>query len=423
MWIFLLVPFHALLTVWLASHFGHYTAFRLWKEVLLVICLIGVVYLFATDQKIRFHTLSRRLVQVILVYALLNVAWALLALNQHDATAKAVGYGLIINLRFLLFFLVTWSVALRMSKLRDRWQRLVLWPATLVIIFGLFQAVILPHDFLRHLGYSDATIPAVETINHNQHYVRIMSTLRGANPLGAYLVVPISLISVLLIRQGRQRKQALFLAGALITLFFSFSRSAWIGAAASVGLFLVMSHLSRKTQKIALVLGVALVVVAGGLAIGLRNSQHFQNFVLHTQTHSAVKTTSNHGHAEAIKNGLSDVWHHPLGDGPGTAGPASVYNGDKPVRIAENYFIQVGQETGWLGLALFVSINLGIGYLLWARRDDPLALSLFASFIGLTLINLVSHAWTDDTLAYVWWGLAGVAMAPPKETSHVYKQD
>ena len=25
---------------------------------------------------------------------------------------------------------------------------------------------------------------------------------------------------------------------------------------------------------------------------------------------------------------------------------------------------------------------------------------------------MLSHAWTDDTLAYVWWGLAGIAMAP-----------
>jgi hypothetical protein len=23
---------------------------------------------------------------------------------------------------------------------------------------------------------------------------------------------------------------------------------------------------------------------------------------------------------------------------------------------------------------------------------------------------MLSHAWADDTLAYVWWGLAGIAM-------------
>src|SRR5689334_5503295 len=126
MLILLLMPFHAFLTVWGASIFGHYTALRLWKEVLLVLCILGTIYLLLTDQKIRTHTLQRRLVQLILIYVLLNVAWGLLALNQHDVTAKALGYGLISNLRFLAFFLVTWAVALRMSKLRANWKWLVL---------------------------------------------------------------------------------------------------------------------------------------------------------------------------------------------------------------------------------------------------------------------------------------------------------
>ena len=71
--IFFLMPFHALLTVWLSSNFGHYTGIRLWKEGLLVLCICGILYLLVTDHKIRFHTLSRRLVWLILGYMLLNL--------------------------------------------------------------------------------------------------------------------------------------------------------------------------------------------------------------------------------------------------------------------------------------------------------------------------------------------------------------
>jgi hypothetical protein len=35
-----------------------------------------------------------------------------------------------------------------------------------------------------------------------------------------------------------------------------------------------------------------------------------------------------------------------------------------------------------------------------------------ASLIGISVINLVSHAWMDDTLSLLWWGLAGIALAP-----------
>ena len=409
MFILLMMPFHAFLTVWASSLFGHYTALRLWKEWLLVLCTVGAIYLIAADHKIRSHTLTRRLVWLVFAYMALSVAWGLLALNQHDVNAKALGYGLIVNLRFLVFFLVAWTMALRLRRLRSNWQWLVYWPAVAVVVFGLLQIFILPNDFLRHFGYSASTIPAVETINHNQHYVRFFSTLRGANPLGAYLVIPISLVTVLMTRAKRNWRQGLFLAAALIVLFFTFSRSAWVGAGLSIVTALFLGRLSRRSQQIGLAAAACLVVIGAAAAIGLRHDINFENFVLHTQTNSAVPTSSNQGHVAALRNGLGDVSHHPLGDGPGTAGPASVYN-DHPARIAENYYVQIGQEVGWLGLGMFIIINLGVGYLLFLRRDDPLALSLFASLIGITFINMLSHAWTDDTLAYVWWGLAGIAM-------------
>jgi hypothetical protein len=415
MLILLGMPFHAFFTVWGASIFGgHYTALRLWKEVLLVICAAGVIYLMLTDRKIRTHTLSRRLVWLIAIYMLLNLVWGLLALNQHDVTAKALGYGLISNLRFLVFFLVTWAVALRMSRLRSHWQWMVYWPAMGVAAFGLLQIFVLPHDFLQHFGYGPDTIPPFETINNNSHYIRIASTLRGANPLGAYLLIPISLLTVLLLSRRRTWLQAGFLAELLVVLFFTFSRSAWVGAALSIGVILLLSVHTRPARRITVAVIAGLILLGAGLTFAFRHTPRFENFVFHTQTHSTEKETSNGDHSTALKHGLKDLERQPLGHGPGTAGPASVYNTGHPPRIAENYFIQVTQETGWIGFGLFALINIGVGYLLWLRRADPLALSLFASLIGLTFINMLSHAWADDTLAYVWWGLAGVAMAPDR---------
>jgi hypothetical protein len=411
MLILLLMPFHAFLTVWGSSIFGHYTALRLWKEGLLALCVVGVLYLMAFDHKIRTHTLSRRLVWVIMAYIGLNLISSLVVFSRHDVSNKALGYGLIVDLRFPIFFLVTWAVALRLARLRTHWQWLVSWPALAVVIFGLLQVFILPHDFLRHFGYGPHTIPVYETINHNKHYYRIASTLRGANPLGAYLIIPISLLVVRLLSPKRNWRQALFFLGALIVLAYSFSRSAWIGAAISIAIIVMVSVKSQKIRRLSAIAAAVLLIVATGLFVTLRHNTGFENFVFHTQSNSQVKTTSDQGHASALRSGLSDLERDPLGRGPGSAGPESVYNSGHAPRIAENYFVQIGQETGWLGLFLFLLINLGVGYLLWLRRADPLALSLFASLIGLTFVNMLSHAWADDTLAYIWWGLAGLAMA------------
>jgi hypothetical protein len=156
--------------------------------------------------------------------------------------------------------------------------------------------------------------------------------------------------------------------------------------------------------------GLAAVIVACGIATAaLWHNTTFQDAVFHTDEKSTVATSSNQGHASALRSGVTDMLKDPFGRGPGSAGPASVYN-NHPARIAENYFVQIGQETGWAGFLLFIAINLVVARALWRRRDQTLALGLFAALIGLSFVNLPSHAWTDDTLSYLWWGLAGLAV-------------
>ncbi|MEI8338751.1 MAG: O-antigen ligase family protein [bacterium] len=409
--IIMVMPFHAFLTVWLSSLVGHYTALRLWKELLLIVAGSGAIFLLLTDQKIRQNTLSRRIVWLILAYIALNIVWGIIGFFGGDLSAKALGYGLIVNTRFLIFFLIAWAVALRTDRLRNNWQKMVLWPAVIVVVFGILQFSVLPNDFLKHFGYSVSTIEPFETINSNSNYIRISSTLRGANPLGAYLIIPITFLAMLIMRGKRTWQNVTLLIGALMALVFTFSRSAWIGTALALSTLGVMNLEGRNIAKSNLLLLSLLLALIAGSAYALRSNSHFQNVIFHTEDRSVVKVSSNQNHWSATKNGVIDVAKHPLGFGPGSAGPASSYNNGNG-RIAENYFVQVGQELGWIGLVFFTVINIGVGYLLWLKRADPLALGLFASFIGITAVNMLMHAWADDTLAYVWWGLAGIAMAP-----------
>jgi hypothetical protein len=194
-------------------------------------------------------------------------------------------------------------------------------------------------------------------------------------------------------------------------LYASGSRSAWLGAVLSLAALAWLQPRTRRARVFFGGAGVAVIVLAIGGYLLFKHNVSLQNEILHTQTNSAVKTTSNSAHASALKEGLKDVWRQPLGDGPGTAGPASVYNGSHPARIAENYYVQVAQETGWLGLAIFLCILFLVALELYEQAGESrLALVLFASFIGIAFVNMLSHAWVDDTLAYVWWGLAGVAL-------------
>jgi hypothetical protein len=410
--ILVVLPFHAFLTVWLSSELGHYTLLRLWKEILLAVISGGSVYLLYKDNVLRKRFFASRLIQLILLYCLLSLVWGFTAYGLHKVTPKALGYGLVINLRFLIFFLATWVIAAKDSWLKEKCLKIILWPAVVVVIVGLLQRLVLPYDFLKHFGYNNSTIYPYETINHNVHYVRVMSTLRGANPLGAYLVLVLSYVAVGVAKVKANRR--LWMAFGIATfwvLIFSYSRGAWVGLLASFMAIGFLSIRNMRTKRLLLIALGLVILIGGSLAFTLRNNLAFENAFLHTDNHSAIKVSSNQGHVSALKAGLHDLAHEPLGRGVGTAGPASVYN-KKQSRIAENYFIQIAQELGWLGVALFIVISYLIARGLWLRRSDNLATALLASLVGITFINFVSHAWADDTLAYIWWGLAGIALAP-----------
>ena len=414
--ILVLMPFHAFLSVWVSSFVGHYTALRLWKETLLILLVVMAVYLSIVF-KDKLTNLDNKLLWLIVSYVVINLVWGTVAYSNHSVDFKALVYALIANLRFLVFFLVTWTISKHTNLLKNNWQKIIILPAAMVIIFGLIQEY-LPASFLEHFGYSSLTVLPFQYVDNNSMFLRVQSTLRGANPLGAYLVLAITtLLATTIIREIRlsvhdfYSGKFLLTLTAVVTLFFTYSRSAWLGVIFSVATLFVITQYSKPLFKRYFAAGVAtLLILSVGVAANIKHNKSIQNAVLHTSQSSKSAVTSNAGHLAKLRTGAKEVATEPLGRGPGSAGPASFYN-NHPARIAENYYIQIGQELGWLGLAVFLLINVRLAYLLWLQRHDVLALSLFASLVGISFINLLSHAWTDDTLAYVWWGLAGIAIA------------
>jgi hypothetical protein len=407
-----LLPFHAFLSVWFSSIIGHYTLLRLWKEVLLIFLSAGAGYILAKDKILRIAAMNSLLIRLTVIYIILTVVWGVAAYAFNKVTLKALGFGFIVNLRFLIFFLIVWAVASKSSLLKRLWLKFLIIPATLVIFFGILQRIVFPYDFLKHFGYGPNTIYPYETINHNINYPRIMSTLRGANPLGVYLILILTALAAVVIKFKRNRLWigALLITG-MIVLVCTYSRAAWIGVILSLFSFGLMSLKRIKVERLLLPAFIVLLISAVALIVILHNNTTFENIFFHTQKHSAVQANSDQGHIAAFKNGIRDVAHEPLGRGVGTAGPASVYNNNN-VRIAENYYLQIAQEIGWAGMILFIAINYLVACELWFRRDDMLPRVLLASLIGISFVNFLSHAWTDDTISYLWWGLAGIALAP-----------
>ena len=325
-----LVPFFAPISIWPASNFGHYVLFRLWDEVLLAIAAIVVLITqLKQPAKIMRTGVAKWVIGLSIAYALFELVIGSIALFNHQVSKTALGEAWILNFRLLVAFWLGVYISNFSTWIRDHWQQILLIPAAIVVVFGLLQVFVLPNNILQHIGYGPQTIKPYETINNNPHYIRILATLRGANPLGAYLVVVIGFLSVVLLKAKTLKMRILvgiFGVMSLAVLYYSFSRSAWIGAVLAVIVVVFVSLHSRRLQRYALFGFLALLLVGVLGIIGAQHSKRLDNIFFHTQNHSSSPISSDQAHFTAMKQGLIDVIHQPLGGGPGTAGPASYHN-------------------------------------------------------------------------------------------------
>jgi len=410
--IIVLMPFHAFLTAWFGSNFGHFDAIRLWKEALLASLLIGSAVLLYKDKKLRADIADSWLFRIGILFCLWIGLMTMWGVYKGTVGDNAAGYGLIIDTRPVLFLLVSF-IAARSYKSNKQIPLYIIIPAVAVITFGLLQ-FLLPSDFLRHFGYSSDTLRAFQTVDNKPDLVRLQSTLRGPNPLGAYLVFA-GLIA-LSYKFLKKSHRYLFFGSLAVVLFGTYSRSAWLGGLAGVFTYVLLrTQGSGQRRKLYLACGVLLVTFSLGI-LALRNNDFVQNVFFHTNEQSTSLVSSNTARFEGLNSGLKEAYSQPFGKGVGAAGPASAHNTKRPAHINENYFLQIAEEAGWIGLVLFLSFLGVLAVLLYKRRRESLACALFAVLIATAIINMVSHAWADDTLAYLLFGTIGLFLAKENST-------
>jgi hypothetical protein len=407
------IVLHAPLSVGLGSLWPNYDLLiKSWKEILMLIA--GVIVIILLHKTKQMKLLRDPIIIVIGIYATLHLA--LLFHNNGGLASSAAG--LAIDLRYVLFFGLVYIAMRLYPGYRKVFINVGIVGALIVLIFALLQVFILPYDVLKYIGYNVNTISPYLTVDKNHAFIRINSTLRGPNPLGAYAGMVLVLL-VAAISKHKVKKEkwplaitAILSAGGVVALWASYSRSALVGTIVAIVIVLAVAAMRRLSPKIWIASGVILLALAGGLLL-VRNTQFVSNVLLHENPSGGSSVSSNEGHISSIESGLVQLVQQPLGAGIGSTGSASLY-GNNPT-IIEDQYLFVAHEVGWLGLLLFVSIFTAILLKLWDLRKDWLALGVFASGVGLALIGLLLPVWVDDTVAIIWWGLAAVALFPVTE--------
>ena len=416
--VFGFVVLHAPITVFVSTHWPEVSLYvKAWKE--LFILLAGLL----TTAGIITSGYWKMIVKDKLLWAagaFIGLHIAILPLS--DGTWQSIIAGLMIDLRYVAYFVVVYVFLKRFPMYRSAFLRIGIIGAIIVVGFTLLQ-LILPHDFLKYLGYGPETIQPYLTVDQNYDFIRYISTLRGPNPLGVYALMIVAAVVAFLAMGNvgtlaRNRSKllfALFALGGPVALWLSYSRGAILGAIVATVVVLLVAYWRKLSPRIWF--GVAATLVASLLVVYvIRDTTFFQNVVLHNNPTTGAEIDSNQGHIDSVETGIARTFHEPFGAGIGSTGSASLFS-DDPV-IIENQFLFIAHESGWLGLVVFV-VLMGIVFSrLWRQRADWRALAVLASGIGMLVVGIFLPVWVDDTVSIVWWGCAAVLLAVERSTKH-----
>lgn len=400
----LVMPLHAFLAISIGHIIGHQQILQAWKEVGLVLAGISAVGIVIVNNKRRATIIKQP--------AIWSAAAFILTALAVSAMARSVSLGsLLLGAKTTLAFLVLFIVTQTIEFTPRRWNILIkslLAISSIVGLFAIAQVYLLPVDWLERFGYGSTTVLPFHLVDPAVAAIRIIATFSGPNQLGSFMMIPFIMSAWLILRRKWLALVPFALTG--FSLFHSYSRSALIGTV--VALFVILLIRLRCWWKLTLFVPLAaLYIVASVLSGPVRAmSTKLTFYVFHGQYVDGHTNGSDSYRMANAKAGVATIQTQPLGYGLGTAGPASQTTAH-PI-ITENTYLQIGIETGVIGLLLFgLTLLLVLLALHKQFRIVDESVALFAILIGLSVANLFLHTWADSATALVFWGLAGYCLA------------
>lgn len=410
-----LIPFHAFL-ITSAAHFldlslAQQNIFAAWKEIILAVLVLRIIWQSIKTKKLPFKIL---LVDK-LIFTLFIIAAISFPLLTEDFSTGLLGLRYDFEL-FLIYFVIRgfdWKeIEIRKSV------AIILTAGLFVAVFALLQVLVLPKDFLANFGYSgimtwspDQPLPAFQQIG-GTGIARAQSFLAGPNQLGSYLLILLPITLTLAWFQKKKNAKIIFSVYFVIflaALFFTYSRSAWLGflIMISIFVFVIANHKLRVYSFGTLILiGLAIYLVVRNVL-----SYKFINVFFEHQGSTPERI-------ESLRQAFEIILKNPFGLGIGKAGLVSFRFPQVDTVIPESWYLQMALELGILGLLVYLGIIVEFFRNLWRKFAQTknefykiLSFSTFLAFMGLSIYSLFLHTWSDISTTLTFWILIGLVFS------------
>jgi hypothetical protein len=417
-----LLPFHAFLitslnAIFWDSSFSPPLFLNAWKEIFLFLLILLWCIIFFSNTK-NFFKKWDTLDTVLVAFCF----WAItIGIFETEGGWKQILFGI----KYDLFPLFLFAIFRKVEWTKKEEQRIFtafIFSVMVIIFFGVLQKF-LPQDFLVYFGYSpehshfspERPLAYCQMVSETD-MCRVQSFLSGPNQLGAFLLFSIPLLFQKFSDETSKtfrRVLAIALLFGYFDLFFSFSRSAWIGMVIGICVFIIIEQRKYCTKK---AFGILMSLLAGG---GVIVWWFFPNFF----EKIIARNSSTQGHWERSTDGIKFLFENPWGLGLGDAGPASNRFAVEHLGfIPENWHLQIALETGFLGLFLYWTLLILVAKKL-LQTPSAFGKKLFLGLVALSAMGIFLHSWESAETAYSFWILAGIACSEISNKKSIVQKD
>lgn len=390
-----------------------------WKEALaLGVVIAGGRHFIATGR--RADALDRFAMGFVLVALLyLAVQHTILPSAPSSSSIRLLGFRE--DAGFVLLLLGARHANLGASFL-DRAGRAALATAAAVAGIGIYEALDPSgwnHFVVHTVQYTGYEVGVLHTEPRNFYDITNYGTIGGTKiiRIGSVFLSPLSLgfylvlgfaVALERVARGLARPWVMIALVTIISaLLLTQTRSA-ILAAVIVAFLATRPTTKDRTHRraqLALVLAaIALIAVPTAASSGLG-----------ARVVASTSNPDNAGHLAAFSTGINTVESHPLGLGLGTsAGTGQRFQSTKSQAvIPENDYLQFGVEMGVPGMLLFIAITIATVRAIRVstrRNSHYLQAALGGALAGLAVGAWFLQTWTDFSVAWSVWGLAGASL-------------
>jgi len=389
---------------------------------------VAVLGLLLTS--IRRGAWSRRIDLLDLV-ALIYLAWATfyLVLPQvvHNAFLPQAFTTRVSAWRLDCLFAVLFLAGRRLdlpARSVERIRQIILGLAIVLAAFGVWEFVgtgsfnhfmvtdlQLPRykAFVLGVPYPNSTTVITYGLLGGYRFVRVGSLINDFHTLAFLMLIPLGLGLERLSARRLSAFEGIATFSAALALLLSLTRASILGGVLVVALALVLAARRRAPGRVRLVL----VVIIGAIAI----------MPIAAQTHVAARLlslnntneTDNSAHINRTKAAWDALMKQPLGRGLGTNLVTGARYNASGALVAEDYYLQVGNELGLPEMIVFVVllgvllVRLGVASVR-AGPGETMAGGLLIAGCGLAVGGLFLHDWGSYEVSLGFFGLAAVAL-------------